>query len=72
MEVSPTIVLFEAKQAVHHLCFAEVAVEASTNDTWVSLSSGQILLNFLLRKKKRKTRVLQKFSLLSGACDVLD
>lgn len=59
MEVFSTPVLFEAKQPMHHLHFAEVAVEASTNDTWVSnyafISRPSTLTSFIKKEKKNQT-----------------
>lgn len=57
MEVFSTIVLFEEKQPMYHLHFAEVAVEASTNDTWVSnyaFISMPNTLKFFIKKRKEK------------------
>lgn len=58
MEVFSTLVIFEAKQPMHHLHFAEVAVEASTNDTWVSnyafISRPSTLTSFIKEGKKKK------------------
>lgn len=75
MGVFSTIVFFEEKQPMYHLHFAEVAMAVSTNDTWVSncafISMPNTLKFFIKKEKKRKTRELQKFSLLSGAYDVL-
>ena len=56
MEVFSTHVLFEAKQPMHHIHFAEVAVEASTNDTLVSnyaFISTPNTLKFFIKKKKK-------------------
>lgn len=60
MEVFSTIVLFEERQPVYHLHFAEVAEEALTNDTWVSnyafISMPNTLTFFILKKEKRKEK----------------
>jgi hypothetical protein len=36
------------------------------------LSPGQMLLNFLLKRKRKPEVLLKKFSLQSGACDVFN
>lgn len=56
MEVFPMIVLFKEKQPMHHLHFAEVAVKASTNDTWaLNYASFSIpnTLKFFIKKEKK-------------------
>ena len=63
MEVFSTHVLFEAKQPMHHIHFAEVAVEASTNDTWVSnyaFISRPNALKFFTKKKKKTWSSIKK------------
>ena len=59
MDVFSTIVLLEGKQPMCLFHFAEVAVEASTNDTWVSnyaFISVTNTLKVFIKKEKEKTQ----------------
>lgn len=67
LEVFLTIVLFGGEQPMRRLHSAEVAVEASTNDTGFKLCLYPHAKYSYIFHLKRKTRGRQKFSLPSGA-----
>lgn len=71
MEVFSTHVLSEAKQPMYHIHFAEVAVEASTNDTRVSnyaFISRPNTLKFFIKKKTWSTIKKILFAIRSLWC----